>query len=339
MRHLHLFALLIVVFSCQSPEDNRQSSQKSENVGDTQEKEAFVPGKNRVTFESEDQQLVGDLYLPADYQEGKTYPAVVVGGSWTTVKEQMAGLYAQELAERGFVALAFDHRYYGESEGEPRFVEIPADKSEDFIHAMDYLTGLSLVNTEKTAGLSVCASGGYMAASVAEDKRFKAFAMVVPWFNTDEVVNAFYGGEEGIKERLAKAAAAQKTYEETGEMTYIASISETDPNAAMYGPFDYYLDPKLGKVPNWSADKFALVNWTEWLNYRPVAFAEKIDTPTLIITSKEAATPAAGEAFYELLKGPKDLQWMEGGQLDFYHKDSLVNPSMDQVASHFEKYL
>lgn len=297
------------------------------------------PGKNSVTFTSEGVKIVGDLYLPDDYQSGKEYPAVIVGGSWTTVKEQMAGLYAQTLTKKGFVTLAFDHRYYGESGGEPRFVEDPKAKTKDFINAMDYLQSLPMVDGGRTAGVGVCASGGYMAASVAKDDRFKAYAMIVPWFNTDEVVNAFYGGEEGINDRLTKAKEAEKQYKKTGKMTYIESISDTNPQAAMFGPFGYYLDPELGRVPNWSDDKFALTNWTDWLNYRPVNTAKKIDAPTLIITSKGAATPAAGEEFYSLLNGPKELVWMEGGQLDFYYKPELVNPSMTQVAGYFEKYL
>lgn len=94
------------------------------------------PGPNRVTFQSEGETLVGTLHLPASYRTGDKLPAVVVTGSWTTVKEQMAGLYASKLAEAGYAALAFDFRYFGESGGQPRQYEWPAAKVRDIRKAL-----------------------------------------------------------------------------------------------------------------------------------------------------------------------------------------------------------
>ena len=330
--------LILVAIACQANDKTTQTSNPMETET-VVKKEKLNPGKNKITFKSEGVELVGDLYIPGDYKEGKTYPALIVGGSWTTVKEQMAGLYAEKLANEGFVTLAFDHRNFGESGGAPRFVEDPEKKTEDFINAMSYLSSLSVVQKDKIGGMGVCASGGYMAKAVGNDDRFKVFAMVVPWFNTDEVVNAFYGGQEGINERITKSKNAEKRYQETGEMDYTLSISNTDPSAAMYGPFDYYLDPEIGQVPNWSADKFALASWEPWLTYRPVSFGQEIDVPTLMITSEQAATPAADEVFFATLKGPKEIKWLEGGQLDFYHKPEQVNSSIDLLVKHFNKYL
>jgi fermentation-respiration switch protein FrsA (DUF1100 family) len=308
-------------------------------LAQTLEAQKLMPGKNAVTFKSEGLTLKGNLYLPPTYKKGDKLPAIVVGGSWTTVKEQMAGLYADKLSKEGYVTLAFDHRYYGESEGEPRFYEDPEAKTVDFIHAAEYLKSLPMVDKERIGGMGVCASGGYMGEAVARSPLYKSYAMVVPWFNTDEVVNAFYGGKDGISERIIKSRAAEKQYKETGVMAYIPAISDSDKSAAMYGPFTYYLDEKLGKVPNWSHDKFALTSWEPWLTYRPVPIASRISTPTLIITSKEAATPAADEQFYNLLKGKKELIWMEGGQLDFYYQPKQVNMALDKVASHFSRSL
>ena len=86
------------------------------------------PGKNTVEFYSDGLKLVGNLYCPEDFNSEKTYPAVVVGGPMATVKEQAPGVFAEQLAGRGYLALAFDYRYYGESEGEPRFYENPSAK-------------------------------------------------------------------------------------------------------------------------------------------------------------------------------------------------------------------
>lgn len=298
-----------------------------------------INSMKRVTFKSEGMTLVGNIYLPPNYTEGEKYPAIIVGGSWTTVKEQMAGLYASKLAEHGFITLAFDHRNFGESEGEPRFLENPESKSIDFSNAVSFLAAQPMVNADRIGGMAVCASGGYMAKTISEDPRFKSFAMVVPWFNTDEIVNAFYGGLEGIQERLNKSKKAMESFEATGQMFYTLSISDTDPSAAMFGPFEYYLNPSLGQVANWSHDKFALASWEPWLTYRPMQYATSIKVPTLMITSKDAATPKPNEDFYNLITAEKEIHWLEGGQLDFYYKEDPVNPSLDLISKHFQKHL
>lgn len=328
---LIILTAALTLAACQTRSDQRNNA--------TKHTESLKPGKNEVSFKSEGLNLAGHLYIPADYQPGKQYPAIVVGGSWTTVKEQMAGLYAERLAGEGFVALAFDHRNYGESEGEKRFYEDPEAKKEDFMNALTYLGSLDLVADDRIGGMGVCASGGYMAEAVAVDDRFKAFGAVVPWFNTDDVVSAFYGGEEGISERIAKSRAAETKFEQTGEMEYQLTISDTDPAAAMYGPFEYYLNPEIGQVPNWSHDKFAVMNWETWLTYRPVSAADGIEVPTLIINSEGAATPAAATDFVERLKGQKEEVWLEGGQLDFYYKPAQVNAAVNTLVAHFQKHL
>ncbi len=335
MHRLNLYAALLsllLVVGC-------APSGQEATIEDNNTMNTYNPGQNRITFTSHGETLVGNLYLPADYETGKSYPGIIVGGSWTTVKEQMAGLYAAKLAQQGYAALAFDHRFYGESTGEPRFLESPQAKTEDFLAAIEYLGSLSAIDSNQMGGMAICASGGYMADAVAQNPQFKAFAMVVPWFNTDEVVDAFYGGEAGIGDRIGKSRAAMKTYEETGEMSYIPAISDTDPNAAMYGPFDYYLREDIGRVSNWSDDKFALASWEPWLTYRPLATASQIHTPTLIVTAEGAATPQADQAFYDNLQGPKEIVWLEGGQLDFYHQPTQVEASTEHVVAHFASHL
>ena len=323
---------LTLIASCgtKSTETEKQKATEMENL---------KAGKNRVTFSSEGIELVGDLYIPEGYSGTQEYPAIIVGGSWTTVKEQMAGLYAEKLAKEGFVTLAFDHRNYGESGGAQRFYEDPEAKTVDFINAMNYLKSLPVVADNKTGGVGICASGGYLAQAVAQDDDYKSFASVVPWFNTDEIVNAFYGGQDGINERIAKSRDAEKAYADKGEMIYQLTISDTDPTAAMYGPFEYYLNSSIGQVPNWSHDKFAVMSWEKWLTYRPLSAANNIKVPSLIITSKDAATPQADQEFYDRLSGEKELIWMEGGQLDFYYKDAQVNPAIAKLVEHFKKTL
>jgi len=119
----------------------------------------------KVKFESEGLTLTGNLYYPDNFEEGKSYPAIVVSGSWTTVKEQMAGTYAKELSSKGFITLAFDFRNFGESEGEPRFYESPDQKKEDIKNAITFLATLPEVDKNAIGLFGVCAGAMYTVTS------------------------------------------------------------------------------------------------------------------------------------------------------------------------------
>ncbi|PSR52712.1 hypothetical protein AHMF7605_03810 [Adhaeribacter arboris] len=126
--------------------------------------------KEAVQFTSEGLVLAGHLYKPQDWGETKKYPAVLVGGSWTTVKEQMSGLYANALAKQGFIAFAIDPRYFGESEGQPRFWENPAAKIADYQNAIIYLQTVPGVDKNNIFLTAICASAGYLANVAAQSE-------------------------------------------------------------------------------------------------------------------------------------------------------------------------
>jgi uncharacterized protein len=191
--------------------------------------------KQKIQFNSDGLVLVGDLYTPENFDQTKKYPAILVGGSWTTVKEQMSGLYATELAKQGFITLAIDPRYFGESEGQPRFWESPAAKIADFTNAVTYLQTVQGVDTNNIFLASVCASSGYMATVAAEDNRVKGLATIAAWLHDGEAVKLIYGGEEGVQTRIKQAQEAKKKFAESGKVVYIPSISRTDTTAAMFG--------------------------------------------------------------------------------------------------------
>jgi fermentation-respiration switch protein FrsA (DUF1100 family) len=152
-------------------------------------------GKRKVEFKSEGLVLTGNLHLPENFDETKRYKAVVVTGSWTTVKEQMPDLYAAKLAKGGIVALTFDFRNYGESEGQPRNYENPEMKAKDIINAVEYLKTLSFVDGKNLGGLAVCASTGYMSLAVANGADLKAINFVAPWLHNQEIARGIYGAE------------------------------------------------------------------------------------------------------------------------------------------------
>lgn len=275
----------------------------------------------KVQFVSEGLTLKGNLFLPENYDSTKKYPAIVVSGSWTTVKEQMAGLYAERLAKQGFITLAFDFRNFGESEGQPRFFESPSMKKIDIVNSVSYLISLSIVDKEKIGVLGVCAGSMYTLMAASEDKRIRAVVTVASWLHDAEAVKLFYGGEEGVQSKIKAAQVAKRKFAETGIVDYIPAISETNVNAAMYGPYDYYLNPKRGAIPQWSADKFAVMSWEDWLTTNPMPSANKLKSPTLMIHSDGAVLPQYTKNYFnEIATNDKKLHWMKTELQSPYHQ-------------------
>ncbi len=291
-----------------------------------------------VKFTSEGNPIVGKLYLPGDYQEDGKLPVVIVGGSWTTVKEQMAGTYAAELARMGLAALVFDHRGYGESGGQPREYESPAKKIEDFQNAVSFLETVETLDSKQVGALGVCASAGYLAQAASQDQRIKSLVTVAAWLHEQETVKLIYGGEEGVNKKIELGNAARDKYEKTGEIEYVPAISTTDKDAAMYGQFDYYLNPKRGAIPEWG-NRFAVMSWPEWLKFNGIKAAGKIDSPVMIVHSKQAALPQGAQKFYQHLKGPKTLIWLDGSHFDFYDNSATVRRSAFLAVEHFRNTL
>ncbi|MEM8895812.1 MAG: alpha/beta fold hydrolase [Bacteroidota bacterium] len=297
----------------------------------------------RVTFISEGAQLVGNLYYPNGFDASLKYPALVVSGSWTTVKEQMAGLYAEKLANEGFITLAFDFRNFGESEGEPRFYESPDLKKTDVKNAVSYLTSLPEVETAKIGAFGVCAGAMYTLMAASEDDRIQSVVTTASWLHDAEAVKLFYGGAEGVNEKVTAAQTAKKEYAENGTVAYIPSISTEDPRAAMYGPYDYYLNPERGAVKEWSADKFAVMSWEDWLTTDPMPTAANLTVPTLMIHSDGAVLPQYTKNYFEkIATEDKKLHWMETElespyhQFNYYDQDAEVNESVAEASSWFK---
>lgn len=300
----------------------------------------------KVNFNSEGANLVGNLYYPANYEEGKTYAAIVVSGSWTTVKEQMAGLYAEELAGQGFITLAFDFRNFGESGGEPRFYESPEKKKVDIKNAVTYLSTLKEVNADKIGAFGVCAGAMYTLMAASEDDRIKSVVTAASWLHDDEAVKLFYGGEEGVQEKIDAAQKAKAVFAENDSVEYIPTISTTDATAAMYGPYDYYLNPERGAISEWSADKFAVMSWEDWLTTNPMPSAKHLTCPTLMIHSDGAVLPQYTRNYFEAISTEdKKLHWMDTDlespyhQFNYYDQDAEVNEAVTEAAAWFGQKL
>lgn len=204
------------------------------------------PGKvniRPVEYKVNGIKAAANLYLPAGYDEndGKTYAAVTVAHPNGGCKEQVAGLYAQKLAELGYVAIACDARYQGASGGTPRLRDYPSNRIEDVSGMVDYLSKLPKVDKSQIGSLGICGGGGYTLAAAQTDKRIKAVA-TLSMFNSGRVRrNGFLDADiAGIPKRLQKAAEARDK-ELAGEILYEGFLP---PNAT-----DDQLRAKMAELP------------------------------------------------------------------------------------------
>ncbi|MFJ3086725.1 alpha/beta hydrolase [Streptomyces sp. NPDC086838] len=296
-----------------------------------------MPVREQVSFVGAKGKLAGNLYLP-DADAAAAAQGVLIAGTWTSVKEQMADRYAQELAARGYAALSFDFTGYGESEGQPRDYESPALKTGDLGAAADFLADHPAVADGTLGVLGVCAGAMYASAFAAQDARVRSLALIAPWLHDRRICEENYGGPEGIEAKKEAAAEAGRRYEETGEVTYVPVVSGSTPEAAMPFDIDFYLNPERGGIPQWP-NRYAVMAWTEWLDHDAIAVAPRVTVPTLLVHSEDAAIPDGARRFHNALTGPAELLWTDGSQFDFYDQSPQVRLAADAAAEHFARTL
>ncbi|HEY6177715.1 MAG TPA: alpha/beta hydrolase [Kofleriaceae bacterium] len=289
----------------------------------------------KVTFDSNGELIVGTLYLPE--ASGKL-SAVVTDGPLTSVKEQATGNHARAMAERGFAALAFDHRFFGESGGSPRQYESPSAKIEDLHAALDFVAKRPEVDDDRVAVLGVCAGAGYAAGAVATDPRVRVFGTVAGFFHDVAQQRSWMG--ERFDHALAEAAAAKQRYAETGVAETIPAVGKGDGPVAMplAEAYEYYGTPR-GAVPNY-VNAFAVMSRADTLPYDAQGYATRIQVPTIVVHSEHALAPPLARKFFDALGGRKKIEWVESkGQIDFYDQPSLIAVAADLVAEFFRDVL
>ena len=284
--------------------------------------------KMRFTFESEGNTLLGNLFLP----EAEPAGAVVAVGPLTSVKEQAAGTYAQALADRGFAALAFDYRYFGESAGRPRQFEDPDANIEDIKNAATALLADERLNDAPLFGVGVCFGAGPMVRTVAEDRRFRAFAGVAGVYTDNAKTKARMG--DAYQATIERGRAAERKWRQTGEAETIPAVAPDGGDVAMplREAYEFYGTPR-GQVPNY-VNGYAVQSLARSLPFDARGAADVIAVPVLIVHSEKALTPDLAHAFYAAVKSPKQELWLQSqGQIDFYDDPELVSPAADAVAA------
>lgn len=278
----------------------------------------------KVTFKNRNWDIVGNLYLPENFDDTKKHPAIICVHPGSSVKEQTAGLYANQLAKNGFVALTFDASFQGESGGEPRFLEDPTTRVEDIRCAVDFLTTSPFVDHERIGALGICAGGGYAANTSISEKRIKAVATVVG-------TNPSRAFREANPIEILKAVAQQRTAEANGTESLINNwIPNTAEEAKQAGmeefdlleAIDYYRTPR-GQHPN-SCNKLLFTSMSNMIMFDAFHLAEYFLTqPLLIIIGDKVG----GFGSYR-----------DG--FDLYNKAASTNKKMHIVkgASHYDLY-
>ncbi|MFI9756996.1 alpha/beta hydrolase [Streptomyces sp. NPDC051963] len=302
--------------------------------------------KTDVTFPSAGLQLAGHLYTP-DRASADPHPAIVVGHPGSGVKEQTAGLYARRLAEQGYVTLAFDAAYQGESEGEPRGLEDPAHRVEDIKAAVSFLTTRDEVDPERIGALGICASGGYALSAAAADHRIKVVATV----SAADIARQFRLGADGaqdpavIQGMLDVAAAARTAAAHGEEIRRFPLFPDTAEQARAMGGrhgwegFEYYCTDRafhprsLKSLPWISVDRM--------VSFDAFRFVGLIaPRPLLMIVGSEAVTSWMSIEAFQVAGGPKELHWIDGAShVDLYDKEQYVGPAVSRMADFFGAHL
>lgn len=286
--------------------------------------------------------LAADLYMPKG-ATGKL-PAIAVSGPFGAVKEQSSGLYAQELAERGFLTIAFDPSYTGESGGEPRHVASPDINTEDFSAAVDYLLCRDDVDPEKVGILGICGWGGIAIEAAINDPRIKATVASTMYDMTRVNANGYFDSENTAAQRNAKRAvlSGQRT-EDYRAGSYKSGGGVVDPLPDDAPQFvkdyhDYYKTPRgYHRRSLNSNDGFNATSPLPFLNFRFFEYAGELENAVMIVHGDKAHSFYFGKDAFALLKGEnKEFEVVVGANhTDLYDRKDII--PFDRIAAFFNK--
>ena len=315
-----------------------------------QENEKIFPPSDKVTVESVRVKnrfgitLAADLYKPK-WAEGKL-PAIAVGSPFGAVKEQSSGLYAQTMAERGFLAIAFDPSYTGESSGEPRYVASPDINTEDFSAAVDFLSIREDVDPERIGIIGICGWGGMALNAAAIDTRIKATVTVTMYDMSRVNANGYFDAmDENARYELRKKLNAQRTIDaRNGSYALAGGVVDPLPADAPQFVKDYYdyYKTKRGyhKRSLNSNGGWNVTSALSFINTPLLTYSSEIRSAVLMIHGEKAHSRYFSEDAFKKLKGDnKELMIIPGAShVDLYDNQAGVIP-YDKIEQFFHQYL
>lgn len=299
-----------------------------------------------VTYKLNGIDIAANVYTPANYDPSKKYPAITIANPNGGIKEQTAGLYAQRLAELGYITITADAAYQGASGGEPRHTDKPQFRTED-IHGMaDFILQYPGVDTRRLGALGICGGGGYTLKAVQSDKRFKAVA-TLSMFNTGVVRrNGFLNSQVAtIQERLEKALEARTQENSGGELIYsgVDSISDEDlekiPTLFYQQGFQYYF--RTNAHPN-STFLYTTSSLIDLMAWDATDGIELVDQPLLMIAGSNAQTLYLTlDAFPKATNvKSKELFLIDGAtHIETYWKPEYVSQAVNKLGSFYQTNL
>ena len=287
--------------------------------------------------------LAADMYVPKNAQ-GKL-PAIAVAGPFGAVKEQAAGLYAQELAERGFLTLAFDPSFIGESGGMPRYVASPDINTEDFCAAVDFLSVQDNVDPEKIGILGICGWGGMALNAAAIDTRIKATVASTMYDMSRVTANGYFDSmDKAARRKQREALNAQRTADyKNGSYALAGGLPDKVPSDAHFyvkDYFDYYKTPRgyhprsLNSNGGWN-----ITSALSFMNMPILSYADEIESAVLIVHGEKAHSCYFSRDAFAKLKGDnKQLLIVPNAvHTDLYDRKDII--PFDEIQSFFVKYM
>lgn len=297
-----------------------------------------------VSYKLNGLDISANVYTPANYDKTKKYSAIVIAHPNGGVKEQTAGLYAQRLAENGYITITADAAYQGASGGRPRSVDKPANRIED-IHGMaDYISQYAGVDASRLGLLGICGGGGYALGAAKSDKRFKAVA-TLSMFNSGRVRrNGYVDSQlETIQQRLKQASEARAKEASGGEILYSGDANLTDAQIAKL-PFDLY---RQGYEYYWkthahpgSTFKYTTSSLIDLMGWDATDQIELIEQPLLMIAGSKADSLYLSEDAFKKATGTKvkELYKIEGAShIETYWVPKYVNAALAKLVPFFDK--
>lgn len=348
MKHLLKIGLLCSALSgltaCTSSNNNTNEVQ----MVDTWDKTFKLSDKvnhSKVTFKTRfGNTLVADMYVPKN-NHGK-FAAIAVSGPFGAVKEQASGLYAQTLAQRGFLTIAFDPSFTGESSGTPRYMASPDINTEDYQAAVDFLSNLENVDNQKIGIIGICGWGGIALKAAAADTRVKATVASTMYDMTRVTRNGYFDHEDSKEKRHEKLVAmnkqrtadfASRNYERDGGLP---NILPSDVPQFVVDYYDYYKKPRGYHVRSLNSNGgWTKVSNLSFMNTHMLSTIGEIDSAVMLIHGEKAHSRYMSETAYKELKGDNKLLVIipNANHVDLYDRTDVI--PFNQIEQFFNEYL